>query len=147
MSFIYGICVWYAGPVNISTKARLVSPGVVAPGIVSITSNELYFEVDEDEPEFNKVDPEVSQFIPYCFSGLRFALLVHMVTRRWWVFLVSFPVAREHHGIFIPCISFLFCTFQRTSGAFVKSTLRQGKLTHTRNTIIAFNHIFIQWAN
>ncbi len=44
---------------NISTKARLISPGVVAPGIVSITSNELYFEVDEDDPEFCKVDPEV----------------------------------------------------------------------------------------
>lgn len=47
------------GPVNISTKARLISPGVVAPGIVSITSNELYFEVDEDDPEFSKIDPEV----------------------------------------------------------------------------------------
>ncbi|CAG7818766.1 unnamed protein product [Allacma fusca] len=46
------------GPVNISTKARLISPGVVAPGIVSITSNELYFEVEEDDPEFAKVDSE-----------------------------------------------------------------------------------------
>jgi len=49
----------FPGPVNISTKARLISPGVVAPGIVSITSNELYFEVDEEDPEFSKVEAEV----------------------------------------------------------------------------------------
>ncbi|CAI6344870.1 unnamed protein product [Macrosiphum euphorbiae] len=48
------------GPVNISTRASLISAGVVAPGIVSITSAELYFEVDEDDPEFKKLDPEVS---------------------------------------------------------------------------------------
>lgn len=48
------------GPVNISTKAKLIAPGVVAPGMVSITSTELYFEVDEDEPEFKKIDTEVS---------------------------------------------------------------------------------------
>lgn len=38
----------------------MISAGVVAPGIVSITSAELYFEVDEDDPEFKKLDPEVS---------------------------------------------------------------------------------------
>lgn len=48
---------------NISTRASLISAGVVAPGIVSITSAELYFEVDEDDPEFKKLDPEVSNFI------------------------------------------------------------------------------------
>ncbi|KAJ8969275.1 hypothetical protein NQ317_000994 [Molorchus minor] len=47
------------GPVNISTKARLVAPGLVAPGMVSITSAELYFEVDEEEEEFKKIDSEV----------------------------------------------------------------------------------------
>lgn len=52
------LCV--TGPVNISTKARLVAPGITAPGIVSITSTELYFEVDEDDPEYKKLDPEVS---------------------------------------------------------------------------------------
>jgi len=48
-----------AGPVNISTKARLVAPGVVAPGTVSVTSTELYFEVDEDDTEYRRIDPEV----------------------------------------------------------------------------------------
>lgn len=49
------------GPVNISTKAKLIAPGLVAPGIVSITSAELYFEVDEDNEEFRKIDSEVSR--------------------------------------------------------------------------------------
>lgn len=53
---------------NISTKAKLISPGVVAPGIVSITSNELYFEVDEDDAEFSKVDPEVITIFLFCLS-------------------------------------------------------------------------------
>lgn len=48
------------GPVNISTKGRLIAPGIVAPGIISVTSTELYFEVDEDDPEFKKIDSEVS---------------------------------------------------------------------------------------
>lgn len=50
-----------SGPVNISTKGKLIAPGIVAPGIISITSSELYFEVDEDDPEFKKIDSEVSQ--------------------------------------------------------------------------------------
>ncbi|KAL3266811.1 hypothetical protein HHI36_010965 [Cryptolaemus montrouzieri] len=49
------------GPVNISTKAKLVAPGVVAPGMVSITSTELYFEVDEEDEGFRKIDTEVSE--------------------------------------------------------------------------------------
>lgn len=49
------------GPVNISTKGKLIAPGIVAPGIVSVTSTELYFEVDEDDPEFKKIDSEVSR--------------------------------------------------------------------------------------
>lgn len=36
-----------------------MAPGLVAPGTVSLTSTELYFEVDEDDPEFKKIDPEV----------------------------------------------------------------------------------------
>lgn len=32
----------------------------MAPGTVSITSTELYFEVDEEDPEYKKLDAEVS---------------------------------------------------------------------------------------
>lgn len=63
MFFILANICYNLGPVNISTRASLISAGVVAPGIVSITSAELYFEVDEDDPEFKKLDPEVSCLI------------------------------------------------------------------------------------
>ncbi|KAH0557600.1 hypothetical protein KQX54_008912 [Cotesia glomerata] len=45
-------------PINISTKGKIIAPGIVAPGIISITSTELYFEVDEDDIEFKKIDSE-----------------------------------------------------------------------------------------
>lgn len=64
-----------AGPVNISTKARLVAPGVVTPGTVSITSTELYFEVDEDDAEYRRIDPEVgplSSFLSFCVFSRAF---------------------------------------------------------------------------
>ena len=50
-----------AGPINISTTAVLVSPGVAVPGQISITSSEVYFEVDEDHHDFKKIDPQVGR--------------------------------------------------------------------------------------
>ena len=48
-----------AGPINISTTAVLVSPGVAVPGQISITSSEVYFEVDEDHDDYKKIDAQV----------------------------------------------------------------------------------------
>ncbi|GFQ75622.1 neurobeachin, partial [Trichonephila clavata] len=47
-----------AGPVSFSTKCRLIAPGVVVPGMLSITQAEMFFEVDEDDAEYKKMDPE-----------------------------------------------------------------------------------------
>ena len=47
------------GPINISTTAVLVSPGVSVSGTVSITSSEVYFEVDEEHPDFKRIDNQV----------------------------------------------------------------------------------------
>uniref|UniRef100_UPI003AAEF2F2 neurobeachin-like n=1 Tax=Centroberyx gerrardi TaxID=166262 RepID=UPI003AAEF2F2 len=44
------------GPVVLSTPAQLVAPVLVARGTLSITTTEIYFEVDEDEPAFKRVD-------------------------------------------------------------------------------------------
>ncbi len=48
------------GPVVYSTPASLIAPCVVAKGTLSITSSEMYFEVDEDEPVYKELDPKVS---------------------------------------------------------------------------------------
>lgn len=45
-----------------STNAILVSPGVAVPGTISITSSEVYFEVDEEHAEFKKISPEVGSY-------------------------------------------------------------------------------------
>ena len=48
-----------------SSRAKLIAPGVVAPGTLSITSAELYFEVDEEDAEFQKHDQEVRPTISF----------------------------------------------------------------------------------
>ncbi|KAG5837508.1 hypothetical protein ANANG_G00240010, partial [Anguilla anguilla] len=49
-----------AGPVVLSTPAQLVAPVIVARGTLSITTTEIYFEVDEDDSAFKKIDAKVS---------------------------------------------------------------------------------------
>ena len=44
---------------NLTTSAELVAPAAVVKGTLSITSSEVYFEVDEDEPSFEAIDPKV----------------------------------------------------------------------------------------
>lgn len=51
---------WFlSGPVVLSTPAQLVAPVIVARGTLSITTTEIYFEVDEDDPTFKKIDSKV----------------------------------------------------------------------------------------
>lgn len=54
----YSSCL--VGPVVLSTPAQLIAPVVVAKGTLSITTTEIYFEVDEDDAAFKKIDPKVS---------------------------------------------------------------------------------------
>lgn len=51
----------FAGPVVLSTPAQLIAPVIVAKGTLSITTTEIYFEVDEDDSAFKKIDPKVSK--------------------------------------------------------------------------------------
>ncbi|XP_045479576.1 neurobeachin isoform X4 [Harmonia axyridis] len=71
------------GPVNISTKAKLIAPGVVAPGIVSITSTELYFEVDEEDEIFKKVDSEVLKYCDHLHGKWYFSEVRAIFSRRY----------------------------------------------------------------
>ncbi|XP_018307732.1 neurobeachin isoform X2 [Mycetomoellerius zeteki] len=71
------------GPVNISTKGRLIAPGIVAPGIISVTSTELYFEVDEDDPEFKKIDSEVLKYCDHLHGKWYFSEVRAIFSRRY----------------------------------------------------------------
>lgn len=43
----------------LSTPAQLVAPVVVARGTLSITTTEIYFEVDEEDSAFKDTDAKV----------------------------------------------------------------------------------------
>ena len=47
------------GPVALSTACKLISPGAVVSGTLSITKTELYFEVDEEENKDLGLDSKV----------------------------------------------------------------------------------------
>uniref|UniRef100_A0A669DKR3 Neurobeachin n=1 Tax=Oreochromis niloticus TaxID=8128 RepID=A0A669DKR3_ORENI len=71
------------GPVVLSSPAQLVAPVLVARGTLSITTTEIYFEVDEDDPAFKRVD---SKLLPYT-EGLHgkwmFSEIRAVFTRRY----------------------------------------------------------------
>ncbi|XP_052744708.1 neurobeachin isoform X6 [Bicyclus anynana] len=71
------------GPVNISTRARLVAPGLVAPGTLSLTATELYFEVDEDDAEYKKIDPEVLKYCEHLHGKWYFSEIRAIFSRRY----------------------------------------------------------------
>ncbi|KAJ6638678.1 Neurobeachin, partial [Pseudolycoriella hygida] len=71
------------GPVNISTKAKLVAPGLVAPGTVSITTTEMYFEVDEDSNDFQKIDAEVLKYCDHLHGKWYFSEVRAIFSRRY----------------------------------------------------------------
>ncbi|KAJ8676618.1 hypothetical protein QAD02_012405, partial [Eretmocerus hayati] len=71
------------GPVNISTKGKLIAAGIVAPGIISVTSSELYFEVDEDDPEFKKIDTEVLKYCDHLHGKWYFSEVRAIFSRRY----------------------------------------------------------------
>ncbi|VDK60012.1 unnamed protein product [Cylicostephanus goldi] len=43
-----------------STPAKLIAPGLVVPGTLSITATDLFFDADEENPLYKKQDPKVS---------------------------------------------------------------------------------------
>ncbi|CAL1540734.1 unnamed protein product, partial [Lymnaea stagnalis] len=46
----------FSGPVALSTPCKLIAPGVAVNGTMSITKNELYFEMDDDDAPNKKMD-------------------------------------------------------------------------------------------
>lgn len=48
------------GPVHYSYKCKLICPVCVVSGTLSITVNEIYFEVDENDDTYKSLDPTVS---------------------------------------------------------------------------------------
>ncbi|XP_036393305.1 neurobeachin isoform X2 [Megalops cyprinoides] len=72
-----------AGPVVLSTPAQLVAPVVVARGTLSITTTEIYFEVDEDDPAFKKTDAKVLAYSEGLHGKWMFSEIRAVFSRRY----------------------------------------------------------------
>lgn len=72
-----------AGPVVLSTPAQLVAPVIVARGTLSITTTEIYFEVDEDDPTFKKIDAKVLGYTEGLHGKWMFSEIRAVFSRRY----------------------------------------------------------------
>uniref|UniRef100_A0AAR2L973 Neurobeachin n=1 Tax=Pygocentrus nattereri TaxID=42514 RepID=A0AAR2L973_PYGNA len=72
-----------AGPVVLSTPAQLVAPVIVARGTLSITTTEIYFEVDEDDPAFKKIDAKVLAYSEGLHGKWMFSEIRAVFARRY----------------------------------------------------------------
>ncbi|XP_052323452.1 neurobeachin-like isoform X2 [Oncorhynchus keta] len=72
-----------AGPVVLSTPAQLVAPVIVARGMLSITTTEIYFEVDEDDPSFKLLDSTVLAYSEGLHGKWMFSEIRAVFSRRY----------------------------------------------------------------
>ncbi|KAJ8368523.1 hypothetical protein SKAU_G00085510 [Synaphobranchus kaupii] len=72
-----------AGPVVLSTPAQLVAPVIVARGTLSITTTEIYFEVDEDDSAFKKIDAKVLAYSEGLHGKWMFSEIRAVFSRRY----------------------------------------------------------------
>ncbi|KAM8765108.1 lipopolysaccharide-responsive and beige-like anchor protein isoform 2-T3 [Rhynchonycteris naso] len=72
-----------SGPVSLSTPAQLVAPSVVVKGILSVTSSELYFEVDEEDPNFRNIDPKILVYTEGLHGKWLFTEIRSIFSRRY----------------------------------------------------------------
>lgn len=100
-----------------------MAPGITAPGIVSITSTELYFEVDEEDPEYKKLDPEVS--FPLFIFFIWFELLLLLKVLTYSGPLVDYPLGlgpkqvQEELNCSTSPPSFAYCHLQAKNAVLV----------------------------
>ncbi|XP_074723580.1 lipopolysaccharide-responsive and beige-like anchor protein isoform X6 [Strix uralensis] len=71
------------GPVALSTPAQIVAPSVVVKGTLSITLSELYFEVDEEDPSFKKIDPKILAYTEGLHGKWLFSEIRSIFSRRY----------------------------------------------------------------
>ncbi|XP_048119783.1 neurobeachin-like isoform X1 [Alosa alosa] len=71
------------GPVVLSTPAQLVAPVIVARGTLSITTTEIYFEVDEDDTAFKRIDSKVLAYSEGLHGKWMFSEIRAVFSRRY----------------------------------------------------------------
>uniref|UniRef100_A0A7N8WSF6 Neurobeachin n=1 Tax=Mastacembelus armatus TaxID=205130 RepID=A0A7N8WSF6_9TELE len=79
----FSCCCNRFSPVNLSTSAQLVAPAAVVKGTLSVTSTELYFEVDEDDPVFKAIDPKILAYTEGLHGKWLFTEIRAIFSRRY----------------------------------------------------------------
>ncbi|XP_012557946.1 neurobeachin isoform X1 [Hydra vulgaris] len=97
------------GSIMYSVACRIISPGVTLPGILTITTDSLYFTADEECVELKNIDPKILIYNDCLNVKCSFINIVAIFTRRYIlqnkaleIFLAnrrSFMFAFESHNI------------------------------------------------
>lgn len=72
-----------AGPIHYTSKCKLICSVCVVNGTLSITSNELYFEVDETDNSFKKLDVNLSNYADNFHGKWHFNEIRAVFSRRY----------------------------------------------------------------
>ncbi|XP_059162921.1 neurobeachin-like isoform X4 [Physella acuta] len=73
----------FSGPVALSTPCKLIAPGVAVNGTMSITKNELYFEMDDEDSQNKKMDIKVLAYIDFLHGKWNFSEIRAIFSRRY----------------------------------------------------------------
>ena len=73
----------FAGPVALSTQCKLVAPGAVVSGTLSITKTELYFEIDEEDRENKNMEALILSYVDYLHGRWHFSEIRAIFSRRY----------------------------------------------------------------
>ncbi|KAF1574462.1 UNVERIFIED_CONTAM: Neurobeachin, partial [Eudyptes robustus] len=68
---------------SFSTPAQLIASVVAVPGTVSITQSDVYFDADEEDPTFKKLDPKTLKYCDYLHGRWHFQEIRAIFLRRY----------------------------------------------------------------
>ncbi|OCT97014.1 hypothetical protein XELAEV_18009233mg [Xenopus laevis] len=119
------------GPVNLSTPAQLVAPSVVLKGTLSVTSSELYFEVEEDDPAFKKMDPKILAYTEGLHGKWLFTEIRAVFSRRYLLQSTAVEIFMANRGKNALKCNSCVCTYfgRRISLATPKQIFKASNMT------------------
>uniref|UniRef100_A0A8C6NSK4 Neurobeachin a n=1 Tax=Nothobranchius furzeri TaxID=105023 RepID=A0A8C6NSK4_NOTFU len=118
-----------AGPVVLSTPAQLVAPVVVARGTLSITTTEIYFEVDEDDPAFKKMDAKVLAYSEGLHGKWMFSEIRAVFSRRYLLQNTGLEVFMANRSKSLYAFLCVFSPFRRISLATPRQLFKSSNMT------------------
>uniref|UniRef100_A0A672P2W7 Neurobeachin-like n=1 Tax=Sinocyclocheilus grahami TaxID=75366 RepID=A0A672P2W7_SINGR len=114
-----------AGPVVLSTPAQLVAPVIIARGTLSITTTEIYFEVDEDDPTFKKIDSKVLAYTEGLHGKWMFSEIRAVFSRRYLLQNTGLEVFMANRSKMPTCLTTIRISLATPRQLFKSSNMTQ----------------------